>query len=99
MCHPSPTLPRSIININVATTRHPTTPTISTIDPSSPLVPPAFPLKSPSPRPISPLKTKRPLKAIVGQSSKRLPPSTTVKIAFHLVTLDTSPCEEPLVLK
>ena len=61
-----------------------------------PLVSPGFPLKSPSSHPISSLTTKQSLKTLADRSSKRSPPSTTVKIAFHLVRLDTSPDEAPL---
>ena len=97
---PSPTLPRSIININVTTTRHPSTSSHHLINRS--VVPPGFPCIPPSSsvvdssHPIISIKTKRPLKSIVSRCFKRSPPSTTVKIVFHLVTLDTSLREVPL---
>ena len=87
-------VPRSTININITTTLPLLPP--SPIDPSSPLVSLPFPPQVPSSHPIISIKTKRPLKAIVVRSSKCSPPSTTVKITFHLVMFDTSPCKAPL---
>ena len=70
MPHPACCAPPPTTNINVATTLPPYYLPPSTIDPSSPLVPPASPLKFPSSHPIISLKTKRSLKTIVGRCPK-----------------------------
>ena len=74
---PSPCLAPPPINTNVATTLPLLPP--SPIDPSSPLVSPAFPPQLPSSHPISTLKTNFSRSRLAGRSSKRSPPSTTVK--------------------